>query len=136
MPDSQVQNDDLSVEQIEDNVWGSPPPGATKLMETVHQLRRKPVRTLEPEDLRVMISQQVGLEILVPRALAELDEDPLLEGDYHPGDVLVAVLKVPPTYWSTNPSQRATLNRIIDTVTDPDADLRADIDAFRQANPA
>lgn len=135
MSESQVNPDDLSVEQIEDNAWGNPPPGATRLIETVHQLRRKPLRDLEPEDLRVLIAQQVGLDPLVPRALTQLEADPLLEGDYYPGDVLVAVLRVPATYWSAHPDQRTRLEHVITSVADADADLRSDIDKFRAANP-
>ena len=133
MSESQVNPDDLSVEQIEDNAWGDPPAGATRLVESVHRLRRKPLRDLEPEDLRVLIAQQVGLDVLMPRVLARLEQEPLMEGDFYPGDVLAAVLKVPATYWSVNPAQRAALERIIGTVDDPD--LEADIDAFRKANP-
>jgi hypothetical protein len=135
MSESQVNPDDLSVEQIEDNAWGAPPPGATRLVESVHQLRRKPLRDLEPEDLRVLIAQHAGLDPLVPRALTRLEEDPLLEGDYYPGDVLVAVLKVPATYWSAHPDQRTRLEHVITSVEDPDADLRSDIDKFHAANP-
>jgi len=133
MSESQVNPDDLSVEQVEDNAWGNPPPGATSLVETVHQLRRKPLRDLEPEDLRVLIAQQVGLDPLVPRVLTQLEADPLLEGDYYPGDVLVAVLKVPATYWSAHPDQRTRLEHVITSVDDPG--LRSDIDRFHATNP-
>jgi CDI immunity proteins len=136
MPDSQVQDNDRSLEQIEDDVWGDPPTGATKLMETVHRLRRRPLATLEAEDLRVLVAQQVGLDVLVPRTLAKLEEDPLLEGDYYPGDVLAAVLRVPASYWSANPAQRTTLENIIAAIDTPDSYLKADIDAFHAANPA
>ncbi|HEY3482955.1 MAG TPA: hypothetical protein VGL02_29085 [Streptomyces sp.] len=50
-----------SLEQLENQSWEAPPAGATRLVETVHRLRRKPIA----------------------------------EGDYYPGDLLVAVLKVP-----------------------------------------
>ncbi|GAB3872417.1 contact-dependent growth inhibition system immunity protein [Kibdelosporangium lantanae] len=133
MSESQVNPDDLSVEQIEDNPWGEPPPGSTRLVESVHRLRRRPVRDLEPEDLRVLISQQVGLDPLVPRVLTQLEVDPLLEGDFYPGDVLVAVLKVPAAYWSAHPDQRTRLERVIASVDEPD--LKADIETFHAANP-
>lgn len=132
MPHKQVR-DDLSLEQIEGDTWGEPPAGATMLMETVHRLRRKPIGLLTAEDLRVLVAQQVGLEVLVPLVLARLDQDPLLEGDYYPGDVLVAVLRIPLSYWSAHPAELAMLQHIIDSVDDPDPDLKADIDSFRQA---
>jgi hypothetical protein len=53
-----------------------------------------------------LVAQKVGLEVLVPQTLTRLEQEPLLEGDYYPGDVLVAVLRVPPSYWAANPAQR------------------------------
>jgi hypothetical protein len=122
--------DNRSLEQIEGDVWGDPPADATRLMKTVHELRRKPVGELSPEDLRVLIGQRVGVDVLVPLALSRLAQDPLLEGDYYPGDVLVSVLKVPTDYWSTHPQQLADVERVIESVDEPD--LKADIDAFRR----
>jgi hypothetical protein len=122
-----------SLEQIEGDAWGDPPADATKLMTTVHELRRKPVDTLSPEDLRVLIGQKVGLDALVPLALSRLERDPLLEGDYYPGDVLVSVLKVPEDYWSAHPQQLLDVKRVIGSVDDPD--LKADIDDFHHRVP-
>jgi hypothetical protein len=122
-----------SLEQIEGDAWGDPPADATKLMTTVHELRRKPVDTLSPEDLRVLIGQKVGLDALVPLALSRLERDPLLEGDYYPGDVLVSVLKVPEEYWSAHPQQLLDVKRVIESVDDPD--LKADIDDFHHRVP-
>jgi hypothetical protein len=122
-----------SLEQIEGDAWGDPPADATKLMTTVHELRRKPVDTLSPEDLRVLIGQKVGLDALVPLALSRLERDPLLEGDYYPGDVLVSVLKVPEDYWSAHPQQLLDVKRVIESVDDPD--LKADIDDFHHRVP-
>lgn len=56
----------------------------------------------------------------------------LLEGDYYPGDVLVAVLKVPTGYWSTRPEQLTRVESVIAAVEEPDPDLARDIDGFRQ----
>jgi hypothetical protein len=122
-----------SLEQIEGDAWGDPPADATKLMTTVHELRRKPVDTLSPEDLRVLIGQKVGLDALVPLALSRLERDPLLEGDYYPGDVLVSVLKVPEDYWSAHPQQLLDVKRVIGSVDNPD--LKADIDDFHHRVP-
>ncbi|HEX6683020.1 MAG TPA: contact-dependent growth inhibition system immunity protein [Candidatus Limnocylindrales bacterium] len=125
--------DDLTLEQVEEQSWGTPPPEATKLMTTVYQLRRKPLGALAPEDLRVLLSQQVGVDVLVPRTLDLLTADPLLEGDYYPGDVLVAVLKTPPSYWSAHPDQFAKVSQILQRVgpDEVDAETRRDIEDFR-----
>src|SRR5690242_10449772 len=103
MSDEQVC-DHLSLVQIEDDRWGEPPADATRLIATVHHLRHKPIHSLTAEDLRLLVAQRVGLNVLVPQALARLKQDPLLEGDFYPGDVLVAVLKVPHSYWLAHPN--------------------------------
>jgi hypothetical protein len=124
---------DLSLQQIENEDWGDPPPDSTRLIATALQLRREPVGLLDTEALRLLIGQKIGLDVLVPRALALLDEDPLAEGDYFPGDLLVSVLAVPATYWRANNAQLVMLERVIASVPDLTADLRRDIAAFRAA---
>jgi hypothetical protein len=95
-----VANDSsLTLEQIEGQVWGDPPADASNLVKTVHDLRRKPVGQLNAEELRVLLSQQTGVDVIVPYALNVLEHNPLAEGDYYPGDLLVAVLKLPTEYW-------------------------------------
>jgi hypothetical protein len=140
MSNHQVQ-DDLSLEQIEDDYWGDPPEDATTLMRTVHRLRRKPIAAMDTEDLRVMLAQQEGIEALLPRALARLEHDPLAEGDFYPGDLLVAVVKTPETYWYTHPEQLAAVERAItalhnlgdlDALGAPADVLTRHVDQFRQ----
>jgi hypothetical protein len=45
------------------------------------------------------------------------------------------VLKVPSSYWSANPEQKAALDKVIEAAEPPDSDLEANIAAYRQANP-
>lgn len=123
----------MSLEQIEQDAWGDAPADASRLVRTAHELRRKPMALLTPEDLRLLIGQKVGIDVLVPRALAILADDPLVEGDFYPGDLLVAVMKLPMTYWQNHGDQAATLRKIADSVEDPDDELQDDIERFRSA---
>jgi contact-dependent growth inhibition (CDI) system CdiI-like immunity protein len=130
--------EDLSLEAIENDRWGDAPDDATRLISTVHELRRKPIGELTPEDLRVLIGQGEGLEVLVPRALSQLADDPLVEGDLYPGDLLAAVLRVPRGYWSTHQDLLAKINEIVAAVDKsyPDlsvgSDLSCEINSFRE----
>lgn len=133
--------DDLSLEQIEDNYWGEPPADATRLIRTVHDVRCKPLGRLDAEDYRVLLLQQVGVEVLVPRALTQLERDPLWEGDFYPGDVLSAVVQLPEQYWRAHPDQLARLSRIVAGLGDateldekgaPGESLRNRIDEFHR----
>ncbi|GID96182.1 contact-dependent growth inhibition system immunity protein [Amorphoplanes digitatis] len=124
-----------SLEEFEGDAWDDAPAGATKLVATVHELRRKPIGTLEVEDLRVLLGQREGVLVLVPRALDVLEHDPLAEGDYYPGDLLTAVLRrVPAEYWATHPGELARLAGLVATIDLDEVDddeLRADVVAFR-----
>ncbi|MBO0870674.1 MAG: hypothetical protein J2P15_19125 [Micromonosporaceae bacterium] len=125
-----MAEDAQSLEQIEGKAWGDPPPEATSMIAAVHRLRRVPVGSLDPEGLRLLIAQRVGVETLVPRALTALSAEPLLEADYYPGDVLVAVLRVPAAYWTAHPQELGRLTQIIASIEEPDPELKDDIDAF------
>jgi hypothetical protein len=130
---------DLSLEQIEGDPWGDAEPGATRLIAAVHALRRVPVAALTVEDLRLLIGQRTGLDVLLPLALGYLDGDPLVEGDLYPGDLLSAVLQVPAEFWADHPAQlsrmRAVAERAVAALASPadpvDAELLARAQAFR-----
>ncbi|WP_370938479.1 contact-dependent growth inhibition system immunity protein [Amycolatopsis sp. cg13] len=125
-----------SLEQIENSDWGDPPADATRLIETVHRLRRKPIGLLTAEDLRLLLGQNVGAPIFVPRALAMLEEDPLREGDLYPGDLLAATMRIPSTHWHARPDHLERLKRVIaavdTTAEDFDSLLRGRIAEFRE----
>ncbi|HEX3778969.1 MAG TPA: contact-dependent growth inhibition system immunity protein [Pseudonocardiaceae bacterium] len=126
----------LTLEQIEQDAWGSAPENASRLVRTAHELRRKPIGTLTVEDLRLLISQQIGLDVLVPRAVALLRQNPLLEGDFYPGDLLMAVLKQPSSYWQRHTGLLAAMREVAGSVEEPDADLSADIERFLASAPS
>src|SRR3569833_3127639 len=106
----------LTLEQIEDRHWGNPPADATRLIKTVYELRHKPLGIMHTEDLRVLLLQQESVDALVPVALTHLEQNPLAEGDFYPGDLLTAVLKIPQTYWQQHPDQRRRASSVIETV--------------------
>ena len=123
----------MTLEQIEGDVWGDPPPDPTALVARVHRLRQVPIASLDADALRVLVAQQIGLPTVMPLVLAHLEADPMLEANFYPGDLLVAVLKLPAAYWSAHPAQRPIIERLADGITEADAELRADIEAFRAA---
>lgn len=84
--------DPRSLSQIEGKAWSVPDEDATRLMKTVHALRDVPLPDLTVEDIRILLSQREGVDVLTPVALDVLDSDPLVEGDFYPGDLLTALL--------------------------------------------
>ena len=107
----------LTLDELDGGPWGDPPPGATHLMRTVHALRRRPVGELDVEDLRILLGQRIAPTVLVPLALDVLERDPLAEGDYYPGDLLVALLGVPAGHWLRHPDQAERLDGVLAAVS-------------------
>jgi len=52
----------------------------------------------------------------VPIALFLLEQDPYLEVEYYPTDLLMAVWSVPDTYWATHPAEFARLEPMLEIV--------------------
>jgi contact-dependent growth inhibition (CDI) system CdiI-like immunity protein len=109
-----------SLEEIEDDHWGDPPADATRLVSTTYALRKRPVGALDAEGLRLLISQQVGLDTIVPLALDQVERNPLAEGDFYPGDLLDALIRrVPDSYWQTHEDQRTRVRTVAEAL-DPE----------------
>jgi hypothetical protein len=106
-----------SLEEIEDDHWGDPPADATRLIRTAYALHKQPIGGLDVEGLRLLISQQIGLDALVPLALDHVERDPLAEGDFYPGDLLDALMRrVPEPYWQAHQDQRARLRTVAEAL--------------------
>jgi len=102
---SQSADRSKSVEQLEEVRWGVPAL-SSYVGETVHALRRKPLRDLTDEELRIGLQQQVCAAVLVPLAVERLEHDPLAEARLYRGDLLQSLLEVPASYWQRHPDMR------------------------------
>jgi hypothetical protein len=70
--------------------------------------------------LRLLISQQIGQDALVPLAIDHVERDPLAEGDFYAGDLLDALMRrVPQSYWQAHEDQRARVRAVAEAL-DPD----------------
>jgi hypothetical protein len=109
-----------SLEEIQNDYWGDPPADATRLISTAYALHKQPIGALDVEGLRLLISQQIGLDPLVPLALDHVERDPLAEGDFYPGDLLDALMRrVPESYWQAHEDQRTRVRTVAERL-DPD----------------
>jgi hypothetical protein len=66
---------------------------ASYIEATCAALRKKPLGAFTVEDLRMMVAQDIGAEVLKAFVLVKLQENPLAEGDYCPGDLLEAAAR-------------------------------------------
>jgi hypothetical protein len=122
-----------SIEEIEGTRWGYPPSDATRLVVTAYRLRREPIGELTVEDLRLLIGQQVGTAVVVPRALEVLGERPLAEGDMFEGDLLCSVLRIKGDFWSARPELADAVEAVVALIVAPPAAVCRDIERWRAA---
>jgi CDI immunity proteins len=102
-----------TLEELEDENWGEQGYDSY-LVQTIHKLRRKPIGAFTIEDLRIMLSQKVGMEHFTPLALDRLETDPFVSGDFYPGDLLGAVMAISREYWLTHPAEAARMRTVAD----------------------
>jgi hypothetical protein len=101
-----------SIEKLEKDFWREPG-YESHLVKTCHQLRKKPLKDFEIEDLRIMIGQNIGLKFFIPLALEKLRENILAEGDFYEGDLLKSVLKSEVSFWEGRADLFEEFNKVI-----------------------
>jgi len=72
------------------------------------------LRDLGPAELRRLLAHGRGARWVLPLALARLEREPFLVGDYGPGDVLSAVLALGPDDPAWIPERRALLQHVLE----------------------
>ena len=78
-----------------------------------------------------MIGQQIALKHLVPLALDVLETNPLVEGDYYPGDLMSNVLTVDPAYWEEHQADWLRMHSIVDDLLAAVEELARPIEKFK-----
>ena len=94
-----------TIEAIENVFWGEPE-FPSSLIIKCHSLRKKDLDLFEIEDYRLLVGQNIGLEIIMPRAMIILRRDLFAEGHFYKGDLLKVVLTSDQTYWNNHPDTR------------------------------
>lgn len=105
--------ENATLEELEQSNWGEPT-YPSHLVRECHRLRRVQLRLLTIENLRILIGQNIGLPFLMPLALEQLEQNPLAEGDFYPGDLLCETLRVEADFWRAHAEERARLDGIVE----------------------
>lgn len=90
-----------SIEELEGVSW-SAPAFNSHLVTECHRLRTVPIESLSVENLRMLIGQNIALELLVPIALDHLESAPLASGAMYKGDLLFSLASVQNEFWVSN----------------------------------
>ena len=101
-----------TLEQLESDIWIEPEFKSNVVLEC-YRLRKIPIGHFTVENLRIMISQNIGLQYLIPFAIIELQKDILAEGDYYEGDLLTAVARIHADFWTQYPDLKEKLRTLI-----------------------
>lgn len=100
-----------TLEQLDKHIW-SEPDYDSHLVKTCHLLRKKPLGDFTVEDLRIMIGQNINLELLIPLAIKQLQENILAEGNFYEGDLLKSVLDSDSIFWINNRKLWSTVKKL------------------------
>lgn len=103
-----------SLEELENSFWEHNDFGSY-VVKTVQAARKKPLRELSNEEIRVLTGQRVGLKYILPLAVAILKHEPLAEIRFFEGDLLECALRLSPADWNDNPDELRELESIIRT---------------------
>ena len=126
-----------TLEQLGGQRWPDPPPDTTSLVKAVHELRRRPVGDLRPDELARLITQDVGLPWLLPIAVRILcDTAPgQAAGGWYDDDLLYAVVTRNPRVWEQFPDLAHELRRAVETLVDLSRYVRDEAETFLGSLP-
>lgn len=119
-----------TLEQIDGQNWGDPDTAPTGMVARCRQLRRTPLKDLTGSDLRLLVSQQIGLRTLVPKALQLVSNQALLETEFYPGDLLSALLRIDNAYWSDSSVELGQLVSIVRAIAPPGGKIADECQSF------
>ncbi len=100
---------DKTINELEGVTISQKPDFDSYPVQKAFELMNKKLKFFEPEDLRLMIGQKIGLKYLVPIALELLRENPIIESNFYEGDLLLKVLKVERSFWEEYPQCKERL---------------------------
>jgi len=103
-----------SIEQLEKDIWKEPSEFPTDMVEKCYRYRKINIAELTNEQIRLLISQQIGIEYLIGISLEKLERNVLTECDFYEGDLLVAVSKLPIKFWNKNQTEFRNFKSIVE----------------------
>lgn len=121
-----------SLQELENDDWGEPN-FDSHLVQECHRLRRVPLKDFTVEDLRTLIGQNFSLKYLVPLAVERLKQNPLAEGDFYPGDLLVNVLRIKTSFWSEYPDLKSDVVKIAEEAFEVPTITKIEFESIQEA---
>lgn len=105
-----------SIAVLEGKRWPDPGVQASHFHRRLYEAVTKPISELKPEELRLLIVQDVGIEFVLSLALDIIEKDPLIEVEHFRGDLLVAALGASPAAYRRLPEVRSRAEKVLQLV--------------------
>lgn len=102
-----------SIEELENNFWKKSELPESSLIKKCFDYRKIKISELTNEQIRFLISQNIGTKYLIKIALKKLENNILTEGDLYEGDLLNSVLNIKVEFWSKYRDEFLKLEKII-----------------------
>ncbi|MDE7104858.1 MAG: hypothetical protein K2O36_03135, partial [Ruminococcus sp.] len=74
---------------------------------------KKPLNQLDIQEIRLLITQKLGVKYVLPVAVNALECDIFQEATYYDGDLLNAVLNLPMSFWNDNKNEYEKMRILI-----------------------
>jgi len=103
-----------SIEQLENDYWTEPLKFKSGLVVNCHKYRKIPINELTIEQLRLLISQKIGLKHIIRIGISELDKNILADGDFYEGDLLMSISTLPTEFWNENKVEFLTFKNVVE----------------------
>ncbi|WP_295118575.1 contact-dependent growth inhibition system immunity protein [uncultured Chitinophaga sp.] len=92
---------DNTIETLENKIWEYKK-FPTILIETCHNARKKKIKDLSLNELRTLLTQDIGIPYILPSVMEVLEKDLMTDTRFYPGDLLLAAVSMPETTWQGN----------------------------------
>jgi len=103
-----------SIEQLEKDIWKNPSEFPTDLVKKCYRYRKISIAELTNEQIRLLISQKIGIEYLIGITLEKLERNILTECGFYEGDLLMAVSSLSTEFWNENQTEFLTFKNIVE----------------------
>ena len=104
-----------SIEELENDYWKEESEFPTNLIKRCFEYRKIKVSKLTIGQIRLLISQKIGIEFLIGIALEKLEQNIIVEGDLYEGDLLDSISKIPTEFWNKYSTEFLNFKKIFDS---------------------
>lgn len=97
---------------------GDPDVAETPLIKWIIRSWKKPLCDLSDDEIGRLVVQRDGFPYILDLVWPKLENDPLFDGGYYPGDVLSSLIKCDPQIWGARPNYQARLDTLYQQALD------------------